>query len=118
MACAHKKLVQMRSCCQEIKIEKEKLIKEVQTLNEQIEREKQIAQANAKTQILKAQSEFTQKLDEQKGLCEKEKRKYFTYVADQFRQFFNPQEVIDEKSFREVILRVKNELSKVTSHDC
>lgn len=118
LACAHKKLVQMRSCCQEIKIEKEKLIKEVQTLNEQIEREKQIAQANAKTQILKAQSEFTQKLDEQKGLCEKEKRKYFTYVADQFRQFFNPQEVIDEKSFREVILRVKNELSKVTSHDC
>lgn len=118
LTCAQKKLIQMRSCCQDIKIEKEKLEKEIQTLNEQIEREKQIAEANTKTSILKAQSEFTQKLDEIKGKFEKEKKKYFTYVADQFRQFFNPQEVIDENSFREIISRVRNELSRIPLTDC
>lgn len=119
LSCAQKKLFQMRTFCEDAKIEKEKLSKEIETLNEQIEREKQISEANAKTQILKAQSEYTQKLDEMKGMFEKEKRKYFTFAADQFSQFFNPQQTIDEKSFKDVIVRVRDELSKLNNKaDC
>lgn len=81
----------------------------------QLEREKQLIVGSAKAQTLFVENEFASKLDERINHWEKEKKKIFSYVADQFRQFFNPIDVIDEVSFKNVIANVKQELIKLQS---
>ena len=41
----------------------------------------------------------------------------FAFVADSFRQFYRPQSVIDEGSFRFVVNQVRDRLNELTSSD-
>lgn len=84
---------------------------------DQLEREKQMIINNAKAQTLISESQYSAKLEENRSHYEKEKMKIFSFVADQFHQFFNPIEVIDESSFKMVVSRVKDELTKLLITD-
>ncbi|OHT04981.1 hypothetical protein TRFO_27429 [Tritrichomonas foetus] len=117
LTAANKKLKQAKNYCLQAKLEKEKLQQEIESQRERLEREKQITETESKASVLKAESDYTAKLDEQKGKWEKDKRRYFSFVADQFRQFFNPQDSIDEKSFRDVVSRARDELIRLNAID-
>jgi hypothetical protein len=52
--------------------------------------------------VLSAESECAAKINEQ--------RTDIAYAADSFKQFFNPQDVIDERTFRQIIGRAREEL--------
>jgi hypothetical protein len=80
-------------------------------------REKKLVEAEARSLVANAESASHTKVDEQKARWEQEKQHLFGFVVDQFRQFFNPQAKVDEESFREVILRAREELVKLLSYD-
>lgn len=115
--CSQKKLKQMRFLVDSTKISKEGCEKEIDNLREQLDKEKEIAEANMKVQLLKAESDYKQKLDEQRGRWNNEKQQYFTYAAEQFRQFFNPQESIDERAFRDILRKARDEMLMMSASD-
>ena len=114
---AHEKNKKMKCYVKNVQKKESILQNSLNEQKNQLEREKQLIIGNAKTQNFLAESQFASKLEERKNRWEKEKRKIFSYVADQFRQFFNPIEVIDEISFKSVISRVRDELIRMQNTD-
>jgi DNA repair exonuclease SbcCD ATPase subunit len=84
---------------------------------EQLEREKRLSDASARTKILAAESSFAQQLDELKGKFECEKRRLMSFAADHFRLFLNIEEGIDEEAFKRMILKVKDQITRLETSD-
>jgi chromosome segregation ATPase len=95
----------------ELRREVQRLEKDAHSLDDQMEREKRLHEAALRAAALGAESESAARLNEQKAHTENEKRRILAYVAEAFKQFFNPQEVIDETAFRHVVLRARDELA-------
>ena len=114
-AAANMKLKQDRSTITQLKKANAKTEKEMQALHEQTEREKQLLEASARSALSKAQSDCASQLSDEKAKHEAEKRRLFAFVADAFQQFYNPQDVIDERSFRTVINQVKDALTSLSA---
>ena len=108
-----KKLNQAKTYVQNLKYEKQKFSKDIEEQREKLERDKQIAETDAKACTMKVETDYAIKINQLKEKWEKEKRRYFAFAVDQFRQFFNPIDKIDERAFREVITRVRDELIRL-----
>lgn len=100
-----------------LKKEKMRLENEIKALYDQVKRERQISEADVNNKIMSAETNFSKKLHDYKTKCENEKKRIFSYVASEFRQFFNPSEIIDEKSFRYLLARIKKEYDKLYYSD-
>jgi chromosome segregation ATPase len=98
----------------ELKRDVLKLEKDIRAQEEQIEREKRLHEAALRALALKAESDYTTKLNEQKARADNDERRIFAYVADSFKQFFNLQDIIDERSYRQVVNRAKEELTSLS----
>lgn len=92
----------------------DRLQHEIGLKNEQIERAKKLAESASKAQILSIESDWTTKFDEERAKYESEKRRLFTFIVEQFRQFFNPQETINEGTLKAVIMKVRDALGRVS----
>ena len=114
---AEKKLKQAKSTIMQTKRENVKVSSELQALKEQSEREKKLIESSSKTTILNMENNLNNKLDEQKSKFDSDKRRIYGFVADAFKQYFNPHESIDDRSFKNIINRVKDELSRLSSSD-
>ena len=79
-----------------------------------MEREKKLSAASARSAVLTAESDCAAKMNDQKTKLESEKRRLYAFVADAFKQFYNPQETMDERSFRSVVNHVRDELNALT----
>jgi chromosome segregation ATPase len=101
----------------ELESQIEKRDREHNAAIDQMVREKKLTEAEAKSLVAAAESACHAKVDDQKAKWEQEKRRLLGFVIDQFRQFFNPQAKVDEDSFREVVLRAREELVKLLSCD-
>ena len=101
----------------QLKAAYEKLQREMAARLEQAECERKLVESTAKSRIVAAETTYRAKSEENKARFESEKRKIFVFVADQFRQYFDPHETIDENSFRAMILRVKEALNRLTVCD-
>jgi chromosome segregation ATPase len=84
---------------------------------EQLKRERALARAEAKSEIVTAESDFHAKLEEQKTQWQNEKRRVLAFVIDQFRQFFDPQSGIEEDAFQGIVLRAKEEITRLMQSD-
>ncbi|OHT11776.1 hypothetical protein TRFO_18671 [Tritrichomonas foetus] len=100
-----------------LKREKIKLESELKTFFDQVKREKQISDAESKNKIMSAESQFTQKFQDAKNRWDNEKRKIFSFAADEFRQYFNPSEAMNERSYRSLLTRIKKELDRLVESD-
>jgi chromosome segregation ATPase len=114
LAESEKKLRQTKEGYGIMKREKVRLEKECQSQQEQMDRERKLWEASSKSALLNAESEWNAKFNEQKVKWEGERRKLFSVAAESFRQFYNPQDAIDERSFRKVIDRAKDELTALS----
>jgi hypothetical protein len=90
---------------------------EVQSLKAASAKEKQLAELSIVANRVAIESEFNQRLDEMKTRTQSEKRRLYTLAAESFRAFFNPTEEIDERSFRVVVNRAREELERLTASD-
>ena len=99
----------------ELKSDKVKADRDIHSLQAQMEREKKLAETSTKSAILTAETECAAKISEQKTKFEAERCKLFAYVADAFRQYYNPQEIMDECSFRIVVNQVRDKLKSLAS---
>ncbi|OHT06691.1 hypothetical protein TRFO_25146 [Tritrichomonas foetus] len=114
---AKKKKKKARNCANQLRSEKMQLEKDIEALKLQVQRAKKVAEAAAKSQLASAEAEFNSKIDEQRTNLENEKRKLFAFVADQFRQFFNPHDSLDENTFRCLVSKASSELIRLMSSD-
>ena len=113
-----KKLKEIRETYCQLKREHAKLVKDTALKEEEHQREAKIQDAAIKNANMLAESQYTAKLNEMKMKWEEEKKSLLVYVADEFNQFFNAKEVIDEKSFRATIQRAKAEIERLQRSDC
>lgn len=101
----------------QLRRENNRLEKLNQTQLEQYNREKRLSDTTAKNAAMSAESEYTAKLNEMRTRFEAEKRKLIANAVDEFRQFFNANDVIDERSYRCVICKAREELARLTKTD-
>ena len=109
------KLKQDKNRITQLKKTNVKSEKDIHALQEQMEREKKLSEASARAAVSKAESDCAAKLSEQKTKFEAEKRQLIAYVADSFKQFYNPQEVINERTFKSIVSHVRDELTSLTA---
>ncbi|OHS99604.1 coiled-coil domain-containing protein [Tritrichomonas foetus] len=77
-----------------------------------IERTKKLAIAQLKAQLMAVETNYSLKHDEQKHIWEAEKRSLFGYIAQQFGSFFDAKQQLNEESFKQVVLKIKNEMER------
>lgn len=100
-----------------LKRDKIKLENEIKAIYDQVKRDRQINEADTNTKILAAETGFSRKLNDYKNKHESEKKRIFSYAANEFRQFFNPSETLDEKSFKSLLSKIRREYDKLSFSD-
>ena len=100
-----------------LKREKARLDNELTKLQDRLERERSLSRAAVKNAQLTADTTVAQKVQETKDKLEAEKRRIFTFAADEFRTFFNAADAIDERSFRTLMNKVSYELKRLSESD-
>ncbi|OHT17601.1 hypothetical protein TRFO_00858 [Tritrichomonas foetus] len=114
---SEKKLKQAKAALMQLKRDNVKVTSELQAQKEQSDREKKLAESSSKTAILNVENNCNSKLDEQKAKFDAEKRRLYAYVADTFKQFFNPHDNIDERSFKNIVTKARDELARLVASD-
>lgn len=100
-----------------LKKEKMRLENEIKAIYDQVKRDRQINEADTNNKIFSTEASFSRKLQDYKNKCENEKKRIFSYAANEFRQFFNPSETMDEKSFRSLMSRIRKEYDRLYTSD-
>ena len=101
----------------EIVKEKKRLESDLAQLNEQIVREKQLMESTTKAKLLALDAQFNSKLEEAQAKAENEQRAIYAFVADAFRSFYNPCQVIDSVAFKIVVEKTRDELRRLRKSD-
>jgi chromosome segregation ATPase len=100
-----------------LKKERLQLQGELESLTQKAQRDAEVGRAVVKNAELTAHSRVTQKLQDAKSQYEGEKRRIYSIAADEFRTFFNAADAIDERSYRQLLQRVKGELRRLSDTD-
>jgi chromosome segregation ATPase len=115
LAESEKRLQKAHAAILEAKRGKAQLETEFKAFEQQADREKQLTQASAQLAIQTAESDCAARLNEQKAQWDKEKRRIIAYVADAFKQYFNPQEAMDERALKQVVCKARDELAALSA---
>jgi hypothetical protein len=97
--------------------EKKSLRNELNEVNERSLREKRLTEAVVKNAVIHARKESEQMLEEVKKKFNDEKSRLFAWAVDEFREFFNAGETFDEKSYRALLDRARNEMKRLVASD-
>ena len=114
---AKRKAKKSKDLTNNFKQEKSQLEKEIESQKLKMQKVKQFAETTAKAQLESAEKDFISKMEASKARHENEKRSLYAFVADQFRQFFNPQDSLDETTIKAIITRASSELTRLASSD-
>lgn len=117
LASTEKKLKQAKDVILQLKKDKMKIESDNKMLQEQNERQKKLNETTSKVALLTAQTEYNNLLDKEKSKIEDERRRMHGTVADIFKQFINPHETLNEKSFKTTIMKARDEISRLSSLD-
>ena len=97
--------------------EKAKLTREVKLLQEQMEREKTLVEAECRTKVITAQSNYERKLDEERAKNEEDKKSIYHFIANEFHEFYKPVDRINDATFRNVVRDVHDTLVSMSRSD-
>jgi chromosome segregation ATPase len=114
LSASEKRTKEARAQILELRREVQRLEKDSRSQEEQASREKRLHDAAVRAATLSAESDSATKLNEQKAQADNEKRRILVYVTDAFKQFFNPQDAIDEKTLKQVVGKARDELAALT----
>ena len=85
----------------------------IETSRQELEREKHITEMKISNITTSAQLKHSSDIDELKSNFENQKRQIYLFVADQFRQFYDPREQINDDSFKDIIKSVKDKIESL-----
>lgn len=100
-----------------IKRENQKLEGTIKILEEQIQRDQSLAEASIKNQILSIETEYNQQLNDAKAKIESEKRRIISYAIEEFRNYCGSSKNFDERTYRSLLCKVKQELEQLSQSD-
>ena len=63
------------------------------------------------------ETEYSTKLLEIKLKLETEKKGLLSFIANEFRQYFDPQDIINDHSIKKLLSKTKESLDKLTKSD-
>lgn len=112
-----KKVKQAKEQILQLKRMKAKLEADLKSLQEQMEREKKLNDNSTKAAILSAETNCASRIDELQTKFDNEKRRIYAFVADNFKQYFSPTDTLDERSFRSVVSKTRDELQTYIASD-
>ncbi|EAY10639.1 hypothetical protein TVAG_157160 [Trichomonas vaginalis G3] len=90
---------------------------EIKSLEEQISREKKLTESAIKNAAIANEADASNKINAVKAKADEEKRKLIATAAQEFSQFFNAGEAIDERAFKNLIQKARDEISRLTKMD-
>ncbi|OHS93400.1 hypothetical protein TRFO_11811 [Tritrichomonas foetus] len=105
---------------QEIKVvrkEKRKMETEVSNMKNQLERERKLMESSIRAQKVQAEATYNSRLEEQRNKFETERRRLIALGTETFRNFFNPSDTIDERSFRCVLDKARDTITRLNNSD-
>jgi DNA repair exonuclease SbcCD ATPase subunit len=94
-----------------------KLERDLDALQKQTERDRKLAEANAKAAQLRTQSDYANRLDEQRAAWESERHRLLAFVADAFKRYLSLHDSIDERAVRQAVGKAKRVLDTLTESD-
>ena len=107
----------LRQQVHKLQEEKQHSAEEKKRILAQVEREKLLIDAQARTRIIDEQAQMNEKLMEQQFKHEDEKKKLFNIFADKFHQFYNPMKTLDEREFKAGVERCYEEFNRLNESD-
>lgn len=102
-----------KKCMTAMKDDKAALEQENRSLQETLERERSVSKAAIRDATLGAETELKKKIQEITSKFEAEKRQLLLYAFEEFSAFFNASEVMDERSYRELLGNIRAELKRL-----
>ena len=101
-----------------LSIAKNKAINEARTLNDQIGREKKLADATLKSQMCSIETKYKEKIEMLKTQSADEQHKMVLYVVDAFRTTFTGFiGKVEDRSFRSIIDKIREQYIKLLDSD-
>lgn len=101
----------------QVRKEKRKMETEVSSMKNTLERERKLMESTVRAQKVQSEASYNTRLEEQRNKFESEKRRLFAMGTEAFRNFFNPSEQIDERSFRCVLDKARDTITKLNNSD-
>lgn len=111
------KYTNSQSVNQSLKKDKASLLQQLASLKEQYERDRKLSENQIKAKTMALEGSINSKLNEQKAKYETEKQRIYGLVATEFRQYFSPSGPIDDHSYQRLILKVRDDLAKLSKSD-
>jgi chromosome segregation ATPase len=90
---------------------------EVRALRAQIDRDHRVAAAALQATKTTAEADYYTRLEEQRSKSDAEKRAVLTIGVEAFRGLFNPSDSLNERTFKTVITKASEELTRLTRVD-
>lgn len=112
-----KKLYSYKETISNLQLENGRLERELNVKIEEMDRTSKLVESTSRNAGLIAEANYTQKLNELRINFDSEKRKLFSFVATEFRQYFDPRDSIDENSFKHVLTSVSKALNDLRKTD-
>lgn len=112
-----KKLKDAKQSLLKTKRERARLERDLKAAEDSFHREHMLVESSQKSAQLALEGYYNTRISELKSKFEEEKRRMISHVASEFSQFFNASEVIDERSFRNLLSSIKEELEELHRAD-
>ena len=101
----------------QVRKEKRKMETEVSSMKNQLERERKLMESTIRAQKVQSEASYTSRLEEQRNKFETERRRILAIGTETFRNFFNPSDTIDERSFRSVLDKARDTITRLSNSD-
>ena len=107
------KVKQAHITISKLKKEKKRLEDDKKLTEERFNREMQLVELNAQNKITNIETNCAQEIEDVKSKLDSDKRKLFSFAAEEFRRFCCPADNLDERGYRSLIKRVRKELDRL-----
>ena len=109
--------IDMKNAMNKLNKEKCKLNRELSLVKEQMEREKTLLETECRARLVSAQSNYERKLDEERSKNEEDKRSIYSFIANEFHEFYKPTDRINESTFKNVVRDVRESILSLLHSD-
>ena len=94
------------------KLERENIVREESSLRAQ-----KLKEVQMKAEKIKMAAQIQRELEDERNNNEKRMRSLFSFFAQNFNQFFDPSQKINEDSFRNLVVIIRKEIDKLRKQD-
>lgn len=85
--------------------------------NEEVERERKFIEMKNRYELLRQETRYQSVIDDLKASFTIEKRKIISYIAQNFRQYFDAKHELEEESFKIIVTKAREELDRLLNQE-